>query len=81
MSDNNYIVMNSDNIKGSDEHGAYFEFMITSVNKLSTVPTNAEVLGCVPRPGSVTVCLSPLSLYALSPERTWEKVYEKEAGE
>lgn len=75
-----YIIMNSDNIKGSDEHGAYFEFMITDKTKLNKVPTNAAVLGCVPRPGSVIVCLSPISLYALSPERAWELVYEKEVG-
>lgn len=75
-----YIIMNSDNIKGSDEHGAYFEFMIMNKNLLNKVPTNAAVLGCVPRPGSVVVCLSPISLYALSLERTWELIYEKEAG-
>lgn len=75
-----YVIMNSDNIKGSDEHGAYFEFMITNISNLDKVPTNAAVLGCVPRPGSVIVCLSPISLYALSPERTWELIYEKEVG-
>ena len=75
-----YIIMNSDNIKGSDEHGAYFEFMVTSKSQLANVPTDGEVLGCTPRPGSVVVCLSPISLYALSPERTWELIYEKEAG-
>lgn len=75
-----YIIMNSDNIKGSDEHGAYFEFMITDKNKLNKVPTNAQVLGCVPRPGSVVVCLSPISLYALTPERAWALIYEKEVG-
>lgn len=74
-----YTVMNSENIKGSDKNGAYFEFLIDSTAKLSSVPTNSECLGCKPRAGSVTVCLDPVSLYALSNELEWVKVYEKES--
>ena len=74
-----YTVMNSENIKGADKNGAYFEFLIDSVAKLNSVPTNSECLGCKPRAGSVTVCLDPISLYALSNELAWVKVYEKES--
>lgn len=74
-----YTIMNSENIKGNDAGGAYFEFLIDSVDKLSSVPTNSECLGCKPRAGSVTVCLDPISLYALSNELDWVKVYEKES--
>lgn len=74
-----YSVINSANIKGNDKEGAYFEFLIDSADKLSSVPTNSECLGCKPRAGSVTVCLDPVSLYALSNELEWVKVYEKES--
>lgn len=74
-----YTVMNSENIKGNDAGGAYFEFLIDSAAKLTSVPTNSECLGCKPRAGSVTVCLDPVSLYALSNELNWVKVYEKES--
>ena len=78
MNSGDYTVMNSENIKGSDTRGAYFEFLIDSADKLSSVPTDSECLGCKPRAGSVTVCLNPISLYALSNELEWVKVYEKE---
>lgn len=74
-----YIIINSENVKGSDPNGAYFEFLISSSDKLSSVPTNSECLGCLPRPGSVVVCLDPVSLYALDIDRTWALVYEKES--
>ena len=74
-----FTVINSQNIKGSDAKGAYFEFLIDSATDLSSVPTNSECLGCKPRAGSVTVCLDPISLYALSNELEWVKVYEKES--
>ena len=76
-----YTVMNSESVKGSDKNGAYFEFLIDAVAKLSSVPTNSECLGCKPRAGSVTVCLNPVSLYTLSNEHEWVKVYEKESEE
>lgn len=76
-----YTIMNSENIKGNDTGGAYFEFLIDNAAKLTSVPTNSECLGCKPRAGSVTVCLNPISLYALSNALEWVKVYEKESEE
>lgn len=75
-----YTIMNSENIKGSDAGGAYFEFLIDSSDKLTSVPTDTIVLGCRPRAGSVVLCLDPLSIYLLSNAREWQKVWETEAS-
>lgn len=75
-----YTIMNSENVKGSDKGGAYFEFLIDSSDKLTDVPTDGVVLGCRPRAGSVVLCLNPLSIYLLSNAREWQKVWETEAS-
>ena len=73
-----YTIMNSENIKGSDTGGAYFEFLIDSSDKLTAVPTDGVILGCRPRPGSIVLCLDTLSIYLLSNARQWQKVWETE---
>lgn len=75
-----YTIMNSENIKGSDAGGAYFEFLIDSSDKLASVPTDGVVLGCRPRPSSVVLCLNPLSIYMLNNAREWQKIWETEAS-